>query len=567
MARVTGLDIGTFGVRAAEVDTGSATPKLTRFGQVALPAGAVSEGMVVDAEAVGAAIRRLWREGGFRAKKVVVGVANQGVIVRPAEMARMSAADLAQAIQFEAEELIPIPVEEALLDFQILDDFVTPEGDPRMRILLAAAQRDMVRDFLAAAERGGLDAEAVDPTPFALVRALAPTAVDSALGDGAADAIVSLGGGVTTMVAHQSGIPTFARIQPTGGDQITEAISRELGVDLDSAEDLKRRVGRGPADTGAESVEQAAAARIVATRVADMADEIRNSLEFYSNQADAPQLRRVLLTGGASRTAGLLERLQQNMFIPVEMGRPLAAVDVGDVGIDPDRLAEAEPLLTAAIGLALAGAPLGKGERRISLLPREVMLRREQHRQAILVTTAVGALAVLLVLLWVLAGSRLAEEREKAEQAEARAQQLEQQAAALRDITALDAELAQRSTAIQAALAGDVAWTRFIQEVATVMPGDVWLTSFSGTRAQTASAEGAAPGIGSANFSVMGFDHTSTARWIMRMGGLPSLSGLWVPSSNKTEGPPSTVTFSSTAQITEAASSGRAEEFSAERNP
>lgn len=560
MARVTGLDIGTFGVRAAEVEVGSGVPRLTRFGQVALPAGAMAEGMIADAEAVGAAIRRLWREGGFRSKSVVLGVANQGVIVRPAEMARMSPSDLAQAIQFEAEELIPIPVEEALLDFQILDDFVGPDGEPRMRILLAAAQRDMVRDFLAAVERGGLEPQTVDPVPFALVRALAPTAPDTAMGDGAADAIVSLGGGVTTMVVHQGGIPAFARIQLTGGDQITEAISRELGVDLDEAEDLKRRVGRGP--VGSESVEAAAASRIVTSRIADMADEIRNSLEFYSGQADAPPLRRVLLTGGASRTAGLLERLQQQMFIPVEMARPLAAVEVGDVGIDPQRLAEAEPLLTVAIGLALAGAPLSRGERRISLLPREVTLRKEQHRQAVLIASAVGALAVLLLLLWVLAGSRLAGEIERAEAAEDSARELEQQAAALRDINALDEELATRAAAIEAVLAKDVAWTRFIQEVATVMPGDVWITSFSATRSDV---EG--DSFGTVNFGLMGFDHTSTARWLMRMGGLPSLSGLWVPSSSKTEGPPTTVTFSSTASLTEVTGTGRAEEFSPEKNP
>ena len=562
MARVTGLDIGTFGVRAAEVEIGGGTPRLTRFGQVALPSGAVSEGMVADAEAVGAAIRRLWREGGFRSKSVVIGVANQGVIVRPAEMAQMTASELAQAIQFEADELIPIPVEEALLDFQILDDFVNPEGDARMHILLAAAQKDMVRDFLVAVERGGLDAQSVDPVPFALVRALAATAADSAMGDGSADAIVSLGGGVTTMVVHQAGVPTFARIQLSGGDQITEAISRELGIELDEAEDLKRRVGRGPAEI--ESVESSAASRIVASRVADMGDEIRNSLEFYSGQADAPPIRRLLLTGGASRTTGLLERLQEQMFIPVEMARPLSTIEIGDVGIDPDRLAEAEPLLTVAIGLALAGAPIGKGERRISLLPREVTLRREQHRQAVLVSTAVGALAVLLLLLWVLAGSKLADEQERAEKAEARAAQLERQAAALRDITALDAEIDQRAAAIQAALAGDIAWTRFIQEVATVMPGDVWLTSFSGARGDSS---GETPTLGTVNFGVRGFDHTSTARWLMRMGGLPSLSGLWVPSSNKDIGPPTSVTFSSTANLTPAVASGRAEEFSPERNP
>jgi type IV pilus assembly protein PilM len=562
MARVTGLDIGTFGVRAAELEVGGGTSKLTRFGQVALPPGAVREGAVIDAEAVGAALRRLWREGGFRGKNVVIGVANQGVIVRPAEMARMSPTDLAQAIQFEAEELIPIPVEDALLDFQIIDEFVNAEGEPRMRILLAAAQRDMVRDFLAGADRGGLEVQAIDPIPFALVRALAPTAPDAALGDGSADAIVSVGGGVTTMVVHEAGVPNFSRIQLVGGDQITEAISVELGIDLDAAEDLKRRVGRTQA--GYESAEETAAARVVTTRVNELTEEIRNSIDFYGTQGDGTQLRRVLLTGGASRTPGLFERLSEQLFVPVEWGRPLQAIEVGDVGIDPDRLAQAEPLLTVAIGLALAGAPVAKGERRISLLPREVIARREQQRQAVLVGSAVGALAVLLLLLWVLAGSRLADEREKADQAEGRAAQLEQQAAALRGINELDADLDARATALQQALVGDVAWTRFIQEVATVIPGDVWITTFSGTKGAGAEGE---PTLGTVNFSLMGFDHTSTARWIMRLGSLPTLNGLWVPSSNKTEGPPTTVTFSSSAQLTPLAATDRAAQFALERNP
>jgi len=168
------------------------------------------------------------------------------------------------------------------------------------------------------------------------------------------------------------------------------------------------------------------------------------------------------------------------------------------------------------------------------------------------------------VLLWVLAGSRLAEEQERADMAAARAAQLEQQAAALRDINTLDTELDTRAAAIQAALAGDVAWTRFIQEVATVMPGDVWITTFSGVKAVTAAADGGAGSLGSANFSLMGFDHTSTARWIMRLGSLPSLSGLWVPASTKSTG---TVTFTSSAQITTAAQTQRAAEFAPERNP
>src|SRR5687768_9796459 len=117
--RVIGLDIGTFAVRAAEVDVGGDRPTLLRFGQVTLPPGAVVNGEVEDSEAVGAALRRLWSESGFRAKQVVLGVANQRVIVRQAEVPAMSEDDMRSALRFEAQELIPIPLDEAILDFQI----------------------------------------------------------------------------------------------------------------------------------------------------------------------------------------------------------------------------------------------------------------------------------------------------------------------------------------------------------------------------------------------------------------------------------------------------------------
>ena len=546
MARVVGLDIGTFAVRAAELNLGSGAPTLTRFGQVALPPGAVRDGEVIDSEAVGAAIRRLWREGGFRGRDVVLGVANQRVIVRPAELPLMSEADLTTALQFEAQELIPIPVEEAILDFQILDQVAAPDGEPRMRILLAAAQRDMVRAHLAGVDRAGLNTSVVDPVPFALVRALSPLSGDEQLG--AVEGIVCIGAGVTNVVVHEGGVARFVRIQLSGGDDLTEAIARELDVDLDHAEDLKRRAASGGGGT-----QELAAGRVVADRMSAIVEEIRGSLEYYQAQPDALPLRRVLITGGASRTAGLVERLQQQLFMPVEVAHPLQALNIADVGLSEAQLAEAEPLMTVAIGLGLAGAQVPRGTRRISLLPREVAELREQRRQAILVGSAVGALAVLLLLLWVLRGQQVAREERRAQEAEARAAQLETQAAALRDITQLDAQIQQRLALAQGALTGDVAWTRFIQEIATVMPGDVWLTSFSGAKGPTGAT---------VNFSVTGFDHTSTARWLLRMGTLPSITGLWVPSSAKGEGA-SVLLFTSSATLTPAANSTRISRFQA----
>src|SRR5687767_11170470 len=122
MARsVIGLDVGTAAVRAAEVHFGRGTPSLVRFGQVALPPGAVVAGEVVDAAAVSAALRRLWREAGFSGKRVVTGVAGQRVVARTTDLPVMSDDDLRSSLPFQVQELIPIPIEDAVIDHQVLE--------------------------------------------------------------------------------------------------------------------------------------------------------------------------------------------------------------------------------------------------------------------------------------------------------------------------------------------------------------------------------------------------------------------------------------------------------------
>ena len=204
--RAVGLDVGTSVVRAVELTLGREQVTLTRFGQVALPAGAVRDGEVADPPAVASAIRRLWRETGFRTRQVIVGVGNQRVVVRQAELPEMSDEDLRSALQFQAEDLIPIPIEEAVLDFQVLERYTGTEQEALMRILLVAAQRDMVRSLLAAVEGGGLTATLVDLVPFALMRSLATTSLVEDL-EGTAQAIVCVGAGVTNVVVHQRGVP------------------------------------------------------------------------------------------------------------------------------------------------------------------------------------------------------------------------------------------------------------------------------------------------------------------------------------------------------------------------
>ena len=543
--RVVGLDIGTFAVRAAEMTVGGGQPTLQRFAQVALPPGAVRDGEIVDAPAVSAAIRRLWSDGGFKTKRVVVGIMNQRVIVRQADLPAMSEQDLRSALRFEAQELIPIPVEDAVLDFQILDESLDEHSERRMRILLAAAQRDMIRTHLAAVEGAGLAASAVDVIPFALVRAL--TVGGPSFDADGAEAIVCIGGGVTNVVVHEGGIPRFVRGLLVGGDDITEAIARELDIDVDTAEDLKRR-----ADATSTDASVARAAQVVTDRLAPLVEEIRGSLDYYLAQAQSAPISRVLVTGGGSRLPGIMERLQSQLGGRVEPARPLAKVAVGQLRYSEAELADLEPLLAVPIGLALAGEQI-KGVRRISLLPQEVAVVREQRRQALVGGGVAAALAAALIILAIVKAGQASDEGHKADDADANVARLRAQAAKLQDNTTLASDISVRQNQVRSVLANDIAWTRLFQEVATVLPSDVWITSFTGQSAATGPT---------LNLAMKGFDHTSTARWLLRSADLKDLSGVWVPSSTKTGlGSQSLVTFNSQANLTASAHSDRLQQF------
>lgn len=534
--RAVGLDIGTFAVRAAELNLATGVPTLLRFGQVALPPGAVRDGEVIDVAAVGSAIRRLWTQAGFRAKRVVIGVANQRVIIRQADLPQMPEDDLRAALPYEAHELIPIPIDDAVLDFQVLEQVVGSDGEPRTRVLLAAAQRDMIQGHLAAVAEAKLSASRVDVVPFALVRALA--GVTDVLGGGT-EAIVCVGGGVTNVVVHEDGVPRFVRILSVGGDDITEAIARELATDLDTAEDLKRRASELPGD---ERTQQAM--RVVNERLGPLVEEIRGSLDFYLAQADAAQLRRVLITGGGSRLPGLLDQLQSQLGSNIQPAHTLQTVRLGSIGLSETDLAQAEPLMAVPIGLALADGPSVDGVRRISLLPTEISIVREQRRQNALLAAALIFLAVVLLALWVTRNTNVSHARSQAAAAEARNESLKRQIAASQGGTQVDAQIQSKQAQVTGVLATDVAWTRLLQDVANVIPDDVFLTNFNGNAA------------GSVTFSASGFDQTSTARWLLRVGDLKSLTALWVPSSSR---PTATapVTFSSQATLTPAARSGQ----------
>lgn len=348
MARTSiGLDIGTTAVRAAELKIGD-PPTLTRFAQLALPPGAVLNGEISDPEAVASVIRDLWRRGEFKGKRVSIAVANQNVIVRPIDLPRMDEEELRGALQFQVADYIPIPIDEALLDFMMLEDFVTDAGDEMMRVLAVAAQKEMINRFVQAVTSAGLEPVAVDVGPLAALRALADPS-PPVLEERAAEAIIDIGGGVTNVVVHERGAPKLVRILLAGGNDITQALATELTMDLDDAEREKVNVGLQPEG---QPVAQGAAT-IIESRARSFIDDVRRSLEYYRTQPDALPIARVLVVGGGSRLPRLAERMATALRVPVEEGNALDHVKVADLGLSPEQLEQVGVVAAIATGLGM----------------------------------------------------------------------------------------------------------------------------------------------------------------------------------------------------------------------
>ncbi len=345
MARVRiGLDIGATAVRAAELSVRGYPPALVRAAQVPLPPGAVSGGEVQDQAAVVSALQDLWRTGKFRAKEVVLGVANQRVVVREVSVPWLEPKELRQSLPFQVQEYVPIPLEEAVLDFHVLEEF---EQDARrmVRLLLVAAQKTMINQLVGAVEASKLRPVGLDLIPFAIVRSVG--SADGAL-DGEDEAIVDIGSDVTSICVHSWGVPRFVRILQSGGREVTEAISRALDVPTEEAERLKRGLD------GQDPEKAAHARRVASDRAALFAQDVRNSLEFYLTQTPNARLSRVLVSGGGSKLDVLQPVLEEELPADVVQGRPFHRVRP-DLNLPEEVMAEAEPLLAVAVGLALPG--------------------------------------------------------------------------------------------------------------------------------------------------------------------------------------------------------------------
>lgn len=356
-----GLALETNTFRLVQLKPSSGTPVLTHYSAVSVPVGAVMEDEVIDIDVAGQTLAHLWKSAKVSSPKVVVGIANQKVVVRLISLPYMERNELRNAIHYQAQDFIPIPVEEAIIDFDIVGESTNEENERVIEVLLVAAQKDMISNLMATLNRAGLKPQVIDVSSLALAGVLVEKAPIIAADDSHAVALVNIGSGVTNIVVEEQGKPRFTRIAPLAGNNFTQRIAETLNLSFEESEVLKTGIG-----LPALGKEEEAIADIDVDMINKVQDillkefnkfigEIRRSIDYYFTQRPGVKnIQNIVLSGNGAKMRNLLSHLEQGLQIKVVFGHPLQKVKLGPKL--SREIVESEELgMAISLGLAIRG--------------------------------------------------------------------------------------------------------------------------------------------------------------------------------------------------------------------
>ena len=339
---LVGLDIGSSAVKAVELKAAGKSYKVTSFGTEPVPPDSIVDGAIIDGAAVADAIRRLFETRGIKTRDVAASLSGNAVIVKKISLPVMSDGELAESIYWEAEQYIPFDIQDVNLDYQILDKGDAISGRGTMDVLLVAAKKEKIADYTGVIAQAGRTAAIVDVDAFALQNAYE---VNYGINPRAVVVLLNAGASATNINILHGDQSVFTRDISIGGNAYTEALQRELNLQFDVADGLKR----GHLVEGVTYEEARPVLRAVTENVML---EIQKTFDFFKATAASEKIDRIMLSGGASRAEGFTEMLTERFEAPVEGFDPFRRVgfDARRFRTEPSEIA---PTVAVAVGLGL----------------------------------------------------------------------------------------------------------------------------------------------------------------------------------------------------------------------
>lgn len=338
-----GLDVTTSSIKLIELAMTGDQYRVEAYAAEPTPHSAINEKAIVDAEAVGEAIKRAVKRSGARSKEVAVAISGDAAITKVIQMPRsLSQRDLEAQVELQADQYIPFPMDEVSYDFEVMGP---SEKDPEMRdVLLVATRTENVEQRQAAVKAAGLSARIVDVEAFALenaCRLLTHQMIDG--GQGRTIAVVDFGASTTTFSVLKNLRVIYTRDFAFGGQQLTEEIMRTYGLSMEEA-------GRAKKEGGLPSNFQP---EVLDPFIDDMTQQVSRSMQFYlASGTGREQPEKILICGGCANIPGVADVVQSRVGISAERGDPLGQMKLSSRARAQAVQRDATALLTAC-GLAL----------------------------------------------------------------------------------------------------------------------------------------------------------------------------------------------------------------------
>jgi type IV pilus assembly protein PilM len=335
-----GLDIGSRTIKACEIIQTKKGRTLEKFGMIDIDSGLIEEGAIREPEVVAGNIRQLMQSNGFRENNVAISIGGYSVIVKKINVQTMSEEQLQESIHFEAEQYIPFDISDVNLDFQILGE---NEHNPnQMSVLLVAAKKEMVNDYVNLAQLAGLNPCIIDVDAFALQNIFEvnyDTKNENV-------ALIDIGASKTSLNILKGDASVFMRDVSLGCGQINQKIASIADCTIDEADSLKF-------GDSSNRIRQEDLSEIISSVVSDWCTEIRRALDFFYSTYPEEQIKKIVLSGGGGSIKEFRQLLAVETSAEVQTINPFENIHYDESRFEPSYIERIAPQASICMGLAI----------------------------------------------------------------------------------------------------------------------------------------------------------------------------------------------------------------------
>ncbi len=339
---IVGIDVGSSAVKLVRLRESRGNYHLVNVGIMPLAPETIVDNTVMDSTTIVDVIQNLMVALKVKVKRVSTSVSGHSVIIRKIMLPLMTDAELESSIQWEAEQYIPFDIAEVNIDFQIIGP---DEKDPsQMNVMLVAAKKDFVDDFVSIFSEAGLEPVVMDIDCFAVENMF-----DYNYGfvGNEVVALIDMGASATSVNILKGEVSVFTRDIQAGGNLLSEELQKRLGISGEEAE--RAKLGdREIADADPDSIDE-----VLRDAIENLIQEVQRSLDFYTATSSDDRVTKVYLTGGVSSSTRVRETLEDRLGIPTERVNPFRNLNINEKEFDSEYLDAIGPMFSVAVGLAM----------------------------------------------------------------------------------------------------------------------------------------------------------------------------------------------------------------------